>query len=164
MQLLSREFRSGIRQRLSWKFFFFTLKYSWLLMAWEFAIYKSKFQSFIFKSSCLVRCTLFILKTEEHFYLECDTELFLDNTECESYKSLCWWCWCSFSNEDELLEEKMHDFRRGCIALKRFAWEEMLRDFTGGRYTFGEIVWPREERLVDLSVSLSRFLQKRFSW
>ena len=54
-----------------------------------------------------------------------------------------------------LLEEKLRDFRRGCIALKRFAWEEMLRDFTGSRYTFGEIVWPREERLVDLSVSLS---------
>ena len=24
----------------------------------------------------------------------------------------------------------------------------MLRDFTGSRYTFGEIVWPREEILV----------------
>ena len=60
VQLLSTEFRSGIRQQLSWEVFF-TLNCSWLLMAWEFAIYKSKFQLFIIKSSCSVLCTLFIL-------------------------------------------------------------------------------------------------------
>ena len=96
-------------------------------------------------------------KTEQYFYLECDTELVLDNTECESCQRWCWWCClkkiCVILMM--LLEEKLRDFRRGCKALKRFAWEEMLRDFTGSRYTFGEIVWPREERLVDLSVSLS---------
>ena len=162
VQLLSTEFRSGIRQQLSWILFYikvFLIINGLRICNLQIQVPIIYNQIFLF-SSVHTFCPEPLHKTEQYFYLECDTELVLDNTECESCQRWCWWCClkkiCVILIM--LLEEKLRDFRRGCIALKRFAWEEMLRDFTGSCYTFGEIVWPREERLVDLSVSLSMIL------